>query len=207
MLAPRQSGWEWSLSGKLVRSSFSAYFGYLQVIGTSTMSLLGLEFVYYASKILEQMNRQPVTGGKIAYNSIALLIQRINQIIAWPMTVAIAGASVIFICAFNASVKRYEGLPQILTPAFVALALGMAILAGQALNSGAGVLVNSSDWLDTYKVDEEGNKNRKYFERECRSLQPVSLICGGFGEISKVTMLNLYAVWLDQSVSVLLAFA
>ncbi|OXA47502.1 hypothetical protein Fcan01_17748 [Folsomia candida] len=163
------------------------------LVSTSTELLRGLE--------------EGMKPYKMEYDCIRILLFKSNQVLRWVFGVGVDIISIQFVVSVNVSLKFREKMPLMVYVIFPLTAGLLVVVAVVLVSFGGRAMTWSQAYVQKWSVLAKsggGGERRKYEIRVWRAVQPVGVEVGSFGCFDKMSILSLFAVWLDQSVALLL---
>lgn len=201
-LLPLQLNGGWR--GKVLRVCVGILQGYHWTLGTYIVFITGTEFVSMSANILTWLsNRKNLDSVK--YNSIRILVTSYNQIFAYLCSFILGCSTAIYVSSMNGMITSYGKIPLGVYSIFPFAAVVIMLCWSVGLNASAKVYIRSGEYIKMYKEMCRLEFDQKCGVRVLRSLKRVGIIFGSLGTVTKLSSLQLFDVWMDQTVDVLLA--
>ncbi|OXA49782.1 hypothetical protein Fcan01_15680 [Folsomia candida] len=190
--------------GKILRGIVIILQGYHWMIGTYTFFIISTEFVLISANILISLYTLKKLDAN-RYNAVRILVSSYNQIFSYVFTSVLGCSSAVYVTATSAMISFYGKIPFAIYLTYPLTNVFITVCWGLFLNVGSKVHVSSGEYIKMYNSVQRTNRfERRNVAMVQRSLKRVGIICGSIGVISKMSALQLYDVWMDQTVSVLL---
>lgn len=195
-------GVESTWCGLLTRIGLNVILSYHWLVVDILMSEVLIEVAWFHNQILGQLWNHGNTESRRIIASTRILLQQANAVLDFAVPVALGSVSVIFICTMSTSIKLTKESGHAATAMVCAIT---ALLEA----SIAGILVGYAAKIGDYDskikmIVEKNGRDKKHLRRVVKATRAEKVKCGNFGVFGKTAVLEMYHIWIDQTITFML---
>lgn len=202
------SSWEVTCLGKLSRCVLTLTLNYHMLIGAISIVLYAFEFIALATDCVTANCVKNRSGHPAAaradYAAISILVCRVNKIARWTVSIATGLGSGIFVVSMSVAIKYYGKVDIFVYLIFIICSSIMIFVMGLICPFAAKLNIVSVQFVDEWGRGEFREGGVKRHVRLARAMKTIGMECSGVGIIGRVTLLHMFAAWLDNTMTVVL---